>query len=121
MIFSCAGAQVEIRKKDRVMVKRLVKNEPPPLLIGRAGASMRNFRAQNYREFKARAAASSTGVQTEEPQSKIGTPFCRSIMSNGTAHQSEMRCGGEHVPIIRPDFTEAEIRRRNQVECVESP
>ena len=40
-------------------------------------------------------------------------------MSDGTANQSEMRCGGKHVPIICPDFHEPGICSRDQMEYVE--
>jgi hypothetical protein len=40
--------------------------------------------------------------------------------SNGTADESEMKCGGEHVPVARPDFNETGISGRNQMERVES-
>lgn len=41
-------------------------------------------------------------------------------LSNRTADQSEIRCGGKHVTIICPDFNKPVVCGRNQMECVES-
>jgi len=43
------------------------------------------------------------------------------LRSDGAAQQPKMRCGGKHVPIVRPDFIKPEIGGRHKMQCVKRP